>query len=123
MSEIKSKIAEIASKVKVKVSKIARLVASYVPTQLPNTPDKHEAWSASVCELSGYPLNDSFRQALAIMILHLGPTTSYKAKQYFIRSLDKTAANQIASHVIETIREAHKKGKLSEEASGQSTGT
>ncbi len=90
---------------------IARLSA-LVPTRLPTTPAAHVAWAESICALAGYPCNSSFQQALAIMLLHLGPTVAYKPKEFFIRSLHKAAVNQVASGVIEQIREEHKKGQL-----------
>ncbi len=90
---------------------IARLRA-FVPSRLPTTPAAHKAWAEAICAFAGYPCNSSFEQALAIMILHLGPTVAYKSQEYFIRSLHKAAANQVASGVIEQIREEHKKGAL-----------
>ena len=65
-------------------------------------------WTDSIITLAGFPVNPSFRQATLTMILHLGPTIAYKSKFYFVLSLRKAAANQIAYELVQSIRNEEK---------------
>jgi hypothetical protein len=64
-----------------------------------------DIWSADIIALSGkYADDDSMRFAIASMIMHLGPQRSSVPKNYFVRSLRKGAANQVASQVFQDIK-------------------
>jgi len=77
--------------------------------------------------LTTYDLPDmlSYRNAVATMIMHLGPQESHKPKYYFARSIKKAASNQIAYEKIQQIKkseqelidkakEEHSESKVSE---------
>lgn len=55
------------------------------------------------------PRLDSYRQAVATMIMHLSPTTDKKAPLYFAKSIKKAQANEVAYHVIQEFKEKFKK--------------
>lgn len=92
---------------------------SLLPTPLPVGMTEFESWSDDIINLSGpYADTDSMKFAIASMIMHLGPQKSHVAKNYFVRSLRKTAANQVAGQVFTNIKE--KQQKAAAEAASKS---
>lgn len=91
-------------RVKAKLLRLATLLMSYLPSKLPETDPQHEAWARSIVELSGYPDNDSFRSALATMILHLPQGTFKASKQSFIKQIKRSVANQTAFNIMADIK-------------------
>lgn len=87
------------------IMKTIKTVLSYFPSKLPTGVTAFHAYADEVIELTG-PIADvdSLKWAIANQIIHLPPQTSYKPKQYFVRSLMKAAANQIASSVFQDIK-------------------
>lgn len=78
---------------------------SYVPRKLPVGMTEFENWSERIISLSGpFADADSMKFALASQIMHLGAQKSSVADQYFIRSMRKAAANQVASQVFQDIK-------------------
>lgn len=64
-----------------------------------------ESWAASIVELSGeFADVDSMKFAIASQIMHLGAQRSSVPKNFFVRSLRKAAANQVASQVFQDIK-------------------
>lgn len=59
---------------------------------------------------------ESQKFALAGMLMHLGPTESYKEDAYFIHSLRKVAVNQIAHAISKELHEAAKARTAAEDA-------
>lgn len=92
--------------IKTKLSKALNQLLSLLPCPLPVGMTEFEEFSNSVIELSGeYADRDSMKYAIASMIIHLGPQRSHVAKNYFVRSLRKAAANQVASQVFQDIKQ------------------
>lgn len=75
---------------------LVKRIWSLVPTPLPIGVTEFEKWSDSIYDLAPYADRDSIKFTLATMIMHLGPQRSRVAKNHFVRSLRKTAANQVA---------------------------
>lgn len=74
-------------------------------------------WADSIIELSGkFADEDSMKFAIATMVMHLGPQRSHVPKNHFVRSLRKTAANQVAGQVFQDIK---LKQKLAEDTAKQ----
>lgn len=100
---------------------VLRLVPTLIPRRLPQGMTESKAWSDSIVKAAGVPDNDSFRFAIAAMILQLGPLKAFKSKFYFVLALWKGAANQIAGGVMHELKqkqdEANKAAKAAEEAS------
>lgn len=96
-----------------KLKLVFKRALGLVPTKLPQGMTEFHLWADSVIELAGLPNNDSTKFSVATMILHLPPTDAYKAKEYFVRSLIKAAANQIAHGTMTELKE--KQVKLAEQ--------
>lgn len=88
-----------------KLRKLVLLALSYVPRHLPVGMSEFEAWSNRIILQSGqFADPDSMKFALASQIMHLAPQRSLVPDQYFIRSMRKAAANQVASQVFQDIK-------------------
>lgn len=100
-----------------KIKKLFKRVLGLFPQKLPIGMTDFYLWADDVIELSGLPNNESVVFALATMVLHLPPTACYKSKEYFIRSLLKTASNQIAHGVMQELKDKQvAKAKAEQEA-------
>lgn len=75
------------------------------PHALPQGMKELEDFIAVIFETYNIPNMASYRQAVATMIMHLGPTTHQKAPYFFAKSIKKAAANQIAYEMIQLIRD------------------
>lgn len=78
------------------VQRFFRRLFALIPTKLPQGRAEFIAWAEDILDLYGLPVNDSTRGALAVMVVHLNAQDGYKAKEYFGRTLIKSAASQIA---------------------------
>lgn len=86
-----------------------KYLRSLLPTKLPVGTTEFESFCDDIIELSGpYADRDSMMFAIGTMILHLGPTKSAVPKAHFVRALRKTAANQVAGHFFQMIKEKQK---------------
>jgi|SRR5271166_643109 len=75
------------------------------PRPLPMGMTEFEEWSNRI--ISGAMVTatiETQKATLASMIMHLGPTEDHKPDAYFIHSLRKLAANQVANEVFTVIR-------------------
>lgn len=88
-----------------KVLKLIRRFLALFPSKLPIGMTEFYRWADDVIDLSGLPHNDSTVFSLATMILHLKATEAYKSKQYFILTIKKGAANQIAAGVMQELKD------------------
>lgn len=97
-------------------------IASLFPTKLPVGLAEFNEWSDSIIELSGkFADEDSLKFAIASMVMHLGPQRSSVPKNYFVSSLRKTAANQVAGQVFLDIKEKQKAQQEAAKTAAQST--
>ena len=87
-----------------KIKKLWARTRALFPSKLPVGLTEFNTWSDSIIELYNAPNNDSVKFSLAVMVLHLPPTTAYKSKEYFGRSLTKGAANEVASYVMQDLK-------------------
>lgn len=79
---------------------------SHLPTYLPVGVTEFQSWSRDIIELSGkFADEDSMRFALASQVLHLGAQKSSVPKHFFVCSMRKAAANQVASQVFQDIKQ------------------
>lgn len=99
---------------KTQIKRVVRFAAALVPTALPQSDAAYEAWADDVLDLARLPSNDSFKQALGTQVLHLGPTTAYKAKFYFILGLKAAVSKQTAYNAVDTVRQKEKAARESE---------
>ncbi len=78
---------------------------SYYPTPLPVGLSEFETWADSIIELSGeFADKDSMKYAIASNLIHLPHTKAKVPKAYFVNTLRKAAANQVASQVFQDIK-------------------
>lgn len=97
-------------------SKATALTQMNEPRPLPLGRKEFEEWSDRIISgalLTATPESQKF--ALAEMIMHIKPTDDHVADSFFIKSLRKSAANQIAYAVMEELREKTKARLLKEE--------
>jgi hypothetical protein len=99
---------------------IIKRLLSLFPTKLPVGMTEFHKFANEVIELSGkYADDDSMKFAIASQVMHLGAQTSSAPKNYFVRSLRKAAANQVASQVFQDVKikqqEAAKQAAAAEE--------
>lgn len=92
-----------------KLKRFLNVINSYFPSKLPTGMEEQELWAKSIIEMSNVPDNDSTRFALAVMVLHIESSTDSKPKLYFVRSMNKGAANEIANAVAMDLKEKQKK--------------
>lgn len=79
---------------------------SYIPTPLPVGLSDFNKFVDDIIELSGnYADRDSMAFAIASMVMHLGAQKSSVPKDFFVRSLRKAAANQVAGQVFTDIKD------------------
>lgn len=96
--------------------KLLKQALSYLPTPLPTGMTEFKDWQDEILSLSKVPDNDSTRFASAVMILHLDATTDRKAKRYFIKALNKSAANEIANSVAMDLKKKQQERAEAEKA-------
>lgn len=101
------------------IKNLLKLVLSYFPSRLPVGMTEFKMWSDEIIALTG-PLADpdSMRFAISSQIMHLAPQRCSVPKRYFVASLRKAAANQVASQVFQDIkiRQAEEQEKQRQEA-------
>lgn len=71
---------------------------------LPQGISAFEPWAADIIKKAGLPDNDSVKFSVAVMVLHLPSECASKPKSYFIRCLQKAAANQVVSQIIQDLK-------------------
>lgn len=106
----------------VKIKTFFAKLLDFIPTKLPIGMTAAEAWASSILKRYGFPDNDSMRWALAVKVLHLGETDAYKAKRYFFLAMHKSAANQVASQIMQDLK-AKQAAAIAAEAAAQAATT
>lgn len=104
--------------------KLIKRLLSYFPTPLPVGLSQFNTWADSIIELSGdYADRDSMTFAIASMVIHLPAGTASVPKNFFVKSLRKSAANQVASQVFQDIKskQAEAMAKLKAEDTAKET--
>lgn len=80
-------------------------IRSFFPRPLPVGLTAFHTWADNIIALSGdFADHDSMKWAIASNLIHLGAQKAYVSDQYFIRSLRKAAANQVASQVFTDVK-------------------
>jgi len=84
---------------------------------LPVGMQEFEEWSDRIISGTLLPADpDSQKFALATMLMHLGPTVDHETDLFFIKSLRKSAVNQIAHAKMTELRDKAKARLAAEEA-------
>lgn len=80
-----------------------------IPSRLPVGMSEFETWANDIISVSGKFADEvSMKFALATQILHLPAQSKMVPKKFFIDSLHKAAANQVASQVFSDIKQQQK---------------
>lgn len=87
-------------KLKTRLNQILTILLAYLPRRLPELADQYAKWEAQICEVGGFPCNDSFRHAIATQVLHLPPHVHFRSQMYFVNNLRRSMVNQTAFGVI-----------------------
>lgn len=89
-----------------------KVLLSYFPTKIPVGLTDFNAWLDSIVELTG-PIADadSIRWVVANEIMRLSPGRDRVAKQTLVRILRKFAANQLAAHTVNEIKQRQEDAK------------
>ena len=93
-------------------SKLKRVLrknfTGYFPKALPHGVTEFEHFCGYVFDTYGIPNLPSYREAVATMIMHLGPTVDTKAPHYFAKSIRKAMSNEVAYSYLQDRREEKK---------------
>lgn len=85
---------------------LCKRLASYFPSKLPVGKSEFDAWADSIIELSGpFADKDSMLFAIASILIHQPANRGSIPKAYFVNSLRKSAANQVASQVFQDVKQ------------------
>ena len=105
------------TKLKQRLQNLLCYVGSYFPTPLAVGVTQYETWLTSVIALTG-PIADEQSMAWVISneIMRLSPGRDRVPKRFFVKSLRKYAANQIAAAKVLAIKEAQKQQTATEAA-------
>ena len=99
-----------------KAKTVFQKVKDFFPTRLPIGMTEFKTWSDTLVSTYNFPDNDSIRFSLASMILHLGSTSAYKANRFFVLSMKKAMANQIAAAVMQELKTRQEEQRKQEAA-------
>lgn len=87
------------------------------PRSLPRGAKEFDSYCDTLFALYQLPNLQSYKEAIATMILHLSPTTDRKSPLFFVKSVKKAMANQVAYSFLHPPKEDEEaKKKASEEA-------
>lgn len=93
-------------RLKAKLLRLAKHLASYLPSQLPVGLTEFEAWAQDIMSMaSPLPNNASIRWVLATMIQRLDSARDRVPKRYFVRALLRAAAGEVAHNVMVDLKE------------------
>ena len=88
------------------MKKTAKKFINLFPTWLPRSAIALEAYTKDLFDTYDLPDMPGYRQAIATMIMHLGPTVALKPKAYFALAVYKAQANEVAYDQILAARKA-----------------
>ena len=87
------------------MTKLLKLIRSYFPSKLPVGVTEFNQFADDIIELSGkFADRDSMVFAISSILIHADASYGSLSKQYFVRRLVKSAANQIASQAFQDIK-------------------
>jgi hypothetical protein len=79
---------------------------SYVPFSVPVGMSQYEKWAAEIIELTNLPAtSDSQKFVICTMLLHADSSRDLISKNYFVKRLRKTAANQVVSQALQDLKQ------------------
>jgi len=94
--------------VKKKLKLLLLKLLTHLPSKLPLGMQDFDQFVESIISIYGFPDDDTYRGAIATMIMHLDPLVTYKRKSWFAASIRKSMANQIAYAKLQQYKETKK---------------
>lgn len=94
------------------MEQLINYLRGFFPEKLPIGMHEFDIFCEDLFATYCIPENDTYRRAVATMIMHLGPTTHKKAKYFFAKSIKKAQANEVAYQIIQDINDKEKQVKL-----------
>lgn len=102
--------------------KLITILLSFIPRRLPVGVTDFNKFADRIIALSGqFADRDSMTYVIADLILRLKPTDAYMSDRYFVNSMIKAAANQVASQVFHDIRTKQQEALKAAEAAKSQT--
>lgn len=95
------------------MKKLLSKLRGFFPTALPTGKTEFDQFCLKIFDIYNLPDMRSYREAIATMIMHSGPTISTKSLYYFAKSIRKAQANQVAYNMLMIFKE---EAKTEEEA-------
>ncbi len=95
------------------MKKLLSKLRGFFPTRLPTGKTEFDTFCLKIFDIYDLPDMRSYREAIATMIMHSGPTVSTKSLYYFAKSIRKAQANQVAYNMLMVFKE---EAKAEEEA-------
>ena len=96
-----------------KLRNLLAFLMLFVPEQMPQSDLALESFIQGVCKGGGYPINDSFRHAVAASMLHIDSSKIYVTKYSFIKMLKRAEAAQAAYNLIQQVKANDKEAAAS----------
>lgn len=88
-----------------KLSLLIKQLLSYFPSKLPVGRTAFTKWADDIIELAGELADrDSIEFVLSSAIQHASSNRGYVPKNYFVNTLIKAAANQVAAQVFQDVK-------------------
>ncbi len=90
-----------------KLLTVLKVLYSYIPTPLPTGATVYEVWLNDIVALTGNIADEqSLKWVISNEIMRLAPGRDRVPKRYFVKSLRKYAANQVASYKVIELKQA-----------------
>lgn len=105
-----------------KLKQLYQRIRGRFPSALPKGSKEFDDFVDSILDIYNIPDLPSYRNAIATIIMHLGPITTHKAKKFFAASIHKAMANQVAYEKMQEIRETEKLNSTSAPESKSAVG-
>ena len=86
------------------IKRLVRHALSFIPTKVPTGITEFHAWAEDIIDLAGAPKNDSVKFSIAAMVPHSNSQDAYKPKRYYVLTLMKAMANQVAYAIVQELK-------------------
>lgn len=95
---------------------LVKQLLSYIPTKIPVGMTQFNTWLSSIEELCG-PIadSDSIKWVISNEVMRLSPTRDKVPKRFFVKTLRKYAANQLAAATVMDLKMKQEEARKSAE--------
>jgi len=94
-----------------KLRKMLLTAKSFIPERLPQSESAVLSFIDEVCELGALPNNNSFKQAIATALMHVGQDSTHVTKRSLLNSLRRQILNQASYNILQIIKDEEKAAK------------